>query len=113
VLRYGIPLLALVVAVFQLFQARNNDQVAWEGGGFGMFATVDAAENRRIATSPAVVLQDSATLQRALAHPGGLDSLASQIADGIDASVTVELSRVVYDDLVVAYQRIASATASP
>jgi hypothetical protein len=113
ILRITIPVVAVVVASFQLYQARAHDQVAWEGGGFGMFATIDAADNRVIISSPPVRLSDSPSVQRALAHPRYLDDLARLIAAGIDRAVTVELAEIVYGDLDVSYRVVARVEETP
>jgi len=111
--RTVVPLIAVAVACFQLFQATVNDQVAWEGGGFGMFATIDAAENRHLQADPSVVIGPSASLSRALTHPGRLDELAAEVAAVIDDTIVLRLLRISYDDRRIGYDVIGEATAAP
>ena len=113
VVRTIVPAIAIAVAGFQLFQARANDQVAWEGGGFGMFATIDAAENRQLQADPSVTLQPSATLSRALTHPAQLDELADEVAAVLDGPVSLRLLRIAYDDRTITYEVIGEAAAIP
>lgn len=41
-----VPVVLVVVALNQVRLATTQDLVAWKGGGFGMFATVDAPDHR-------------------------------------------------------------------
>lgn len=40
------PLILVIVAGTQLYNAHFRNLTPWEGGGFGMFSTVDSLENR-------------------------------------------------------------------
>lgn len=80
-------LLLVVVAIAQIALARSQGLLAWKGGGFGMFATVDGVELREVRARA----RDGATIEiptgvfreerRARIHPSAhnLDALARAI----------------------------------
>jgi hypothetical protein len=47
----AVPGLLVVVAFTQLYLAHQHDLSTWKGGGFGMFAAIDAPGNRFVRTT--------------------------------------------------------------
>ncbi|HSR69624.1 MAG TPA: hypothetical protein VLU25_16960 [Acidobacteriota bacterium] len=41
-----VPFLLILVALLQIYRAHALQQSPWRGGGFGMFASIDAPSNR-------------------------------------------------------------------
>lgn len=50
VCRYAAPAVLLAVAAVQIYVVETTYLTPWEGGGFGMFSTVDAARARFVRT---------------------------------------------------------------
>jgi len=108
------PLLLVIVASTQVVIASTSDLTPWRGGGFGMFSTLDAHDQRilrvtvttgdteRVPVDPAALLSDGAALRdeavTARNHPteGNLERLASAIAEadpgGVGAIEAVEIA---------------------
>jgi len=86
------PALLAVVACVQIGLARLTPLTPWKGGGFGMFATIDGASNRRtqvLVTGPErsqeldvpPSLADSAAACEAFPTERCLAALARRLAD--------------------------------
>jgi hypothetical protein len=102
------PVLLTVVALIQMYEAREHDLSPWKGGGFGMFSTVDSPAVRffriflisgtqHVPVSIPDRLRSEARAVRTLPTPSRLNGLAEQIAAGTwvpyDTSTAMERYR--------------------
>lgn len=69
-LKYGIPSLALIVFLIQLFLVNTKDLSRWKGGGYGMYTEMHYAYNQIYIPGMSVdsLVKDNPKMKSALGH---------------------------------------------
>ncbi len=115
-LKYSVPLVALLIIAVQLFMVSEHNLTRWKGGGFGMYSEMHFNFNEVIVNnldmqldsikkSDTDIANKVRTLKR-IPNTANLKELAQLIAShSLDSTITVQVWRPLLDTKKARYSR--------